>query len=297
MMEVMGGDGRIKDRTGIAPQGAVCAARISGGSITSAATKLQFGIKEFDPFAWFDTTNYRFQPKVAGFYLITGMFRASESEAGTTVQYLFLYKNGANYKTLAQINSPSDASNTSVEGSALVYLNGGSDYVELWAQQTWTSGGIAMATTTTLSRFEAILVGVSTGVVPEPWHVVGASGEVAFNTNWTQYESTSGGTYQPLSFMKDPYGTVRLRGMAKTTSSYGYGAATATIFQLPAGYRPAKRLRIPAPHKDSANNYIMVILEIYTNGDVQIAEGVGGAGNNGTTLHISLDGISFRGEQ
>ena len=64
----------------------------------------------------------------------------------------------------------------------------------------------------------------------EPWHVVGAAGEPAFATGWTNY----GGAYGSLAFRKTPDGRVELRGLAR----WNTGAAP-TVFTLPVGYRPS----------------------------------------------------------
>lgn len=58
---------------------------------------------------------------------------------------------------------------------------------------------------------------------PEGWHEVGAPG---FQNSWVNSTPT-------VAFYKDREGVVHLRGEAEL------GTHNATIFQLPAGYRPA----------------------------------------------------------
>jgi hypothetical protein len=102
--------------------------------------KIQFQTKEFDTNSNFDnSTNYRFTPTVAGYYLITGSM-AGQSQAE---KFCVIYKNGTSYKYGA------DISGWSTTASALVYLNGSTDYVELYgflgtgSATTLISGSVA----------------------------------------------------------------------------------------------------------------------------------------------------------
>ncbi len=99
--------------------------RATTQSISSnTLTKVQLTSVEFDTCAGFDaTTNYRWTPTVAGYYSLTGaIIIASASRL-----YAAIYKNGS------QISRGNDtASGFSVQVTDLVYLNGSTDYVELW---------------------------------------------------------------------------------------------------------------------------------------------------------------------
>jgi hypothetical protein len=91
--------------------------------------KLQFNTKSgsglFDTANCFDTTNYRFVPNVAGYYLITGVLNYV---GGTVTEaILAVYKNGSNF-----FRGADWASSYGSSVSALVYLNGSTDYVELY---------------------------------------------------------------------------------------------------------------------------------------------------------------------
>ena len=106
----------------------------SDQSITASTnTKVQLNTKEFDTASAFDsTTNYRFTPLVAGYYQISGQVEAT----GTSVTRSFcvIYKNGSIYKI------GNDGVQTSAYKSvvtALVYLNGSTDYIELYG---WING-------------------------------------------------------------------------------------------------------------------------------------------------------------
>lgn len=70
-------------------------------------------------------------------------------------------------------------------------------------------------------------------MVIEAPHVVGASGEPAFQNSWVNYDTT---TFMGARFWKDPMGIVHIDGMVKS------GTIGATIFSLPAGYRPSNGL-------------------------------------------------------
>lgn len=90
------------------------------------ATKVDFGTEEYDYGGFFNTATSRFQPTVAGVYSVKGGFiYVTNNSQGDAV----IYKNGAAFKSGA--TSPSGANSPYV--TADVYLNGSTDYVELWA--------------------------------------------------------------------------------------------------------------------------------------------------------------------
>ena len=67
----------------------------------------------------------------------------------------------------------------------------------------------------------------------DAWHQVGASGEPAFQNNWTNLGSSN----NPLMFRKMPDGTVQIKG---TLNGSAAGSPGNVIFTLPVGYRPLK---------------------------------------------------------
>ena len=120
----------------------------SGQSLSQSTwTKLTLNSEDFDTASMFDaTTNYRFQPTVEGYYQISGTVGMA---VGGNRLIVGIYKNGSNdYKF-------GDATYNNVSGSGLVYLNGSTDYVELYAR-TDRSGG----DTTQEVRFTGHLVSV-----------------------------------------------------------------------------------------------------------------------------------------
>jgi len=116
-------------------------------SITGGVpTKIQMNTEEFDTNSNYDNvTNYRFTPTVAGYYQVSGSIGGSPTSAG----YFFtmVYKNGSNYKSGANFPISGTYGPQSV-CSSLVYLNGSTDYIELYgqAQNTNSIGGASSIT-------------------------------------------------------------------------------------------------------------------------------------------------------
>jgi hypothetical protein len=101
---------------------------------TSAFVKILCNIKEFDTNSAYDNaTNYRFQPQIAGYYQING--EISVQGAAVTRLIVMIFKNGLIYKC------GFDVTGTPAKGNvtSIVYLNGSSDYVELYGYVTGTS--------------------------------------------------------------------------------------------------------------------------------------------------------------
>jgi hypothetical protein len=100
----------------------------SAQTLSSATfTKLQFQTEVFDTNSNFDNaTNYRFTPTVAGYYQINGAFTVATS---ATKMLVLIYKNGL-VDTVGFDSGSVSISVCSI--SNLVYLNGSTDYVELY---------------------------------------------------------------------------------------------------------------------------------------------------------------------
>ena len=93
-------------------------------------TKIPFDTITFDTDSFFDnTTNYRFQPTIAGYYQITVNVYISYTSTGGAVPYAMIYKNGSEYARGGQVYSA-----VSIYGGInvtdIVYCNGSTDYVE-----------------------------------------------------------------------------------------------------------------------------------------------------------------------
>ena len=116
---------------------------------SATLTKLQYQTEEFDTGNCFDsTTNYRFTPAVAGYYQVSAYFEVGVSPTG---MFLALYKNGAAVKRGTNINS-SFAFGVSL--SALVYLNGSTDYIEMYG---FLGAGQLLAASASQNYFQAFL--------------------------------------------------------------------------------------------------------------------------------------------
>ena len=88
-------------------------------------TKLTFTSSEFDTTGGMFASS-RFTPTVAGYYMMSGGFEVAST---ATILILRLYKNGLGVKAFAN-TSPSTV--TAAFGSAMVYCNGSTDYIELY---------------------------------------------------------------------------------------------------------------------------------------------------------------------
>ena len=116
---------------------------------SSTTTKLQFQTEEFDTANAFDsTTNFRFTPQVAGYYQVNAAMTANSA---FTSGRIWIYKNGASAKRGTYI---------SVNGgefivSALIYLNGSTDYIEAYGEMTI---GQTLTNSADQTYFQAILV-------------------------------------------------------------------------------------------------------------------------------------------
>ena len=105
----------------------------------NTATKLVFNTKYFDTNNNFDNaTNYRFTPTVAGYYLITGNFSQYLPGSPSFLSYFYIYKNGSSYRFITTAGTGGNAVTNVI--SEVVYLNGSTDYIELYANLNVYSG-------------------------------------------------------------------------------------------------------------------------------------------------------------
>lgn len=94
----------------------------------SVFTKAALSSEQYDTNNCWDNTTYRFTPNVAGFYIFNGYFYYASSASYEMIIYFF--KNGSAFGNYAAdtITSASRA----VNGSKVIYLNGTTDYVEMY---------------------------------------------------------------------------------------------------------------------------------------------------------------------
>lgn len=127
---------------------------------TNSTSKLQYNVEDFDTNSNYDhVTNYRFTPTVAGYYQVNwgAVFNGLPS---TTSEILTaLWKNNAVYVWGSNRQASTTHWNCS-NGAALVYMNGTTDFLEVYAvYSTSTSTNLLFCPDgTTVSRFSAALV-------------------------------------------------------------------------------------------------------------------------------------------
>ena len=121
------------------------------------AAKIQFQTEEFDTASCYNNTGstvggipaYAFLPLVAGYYQVSASLSENTTLCGVQ---LFLYKNGSAYKNLYNVT---DTVVNGAQGSALVYLNGSTDYIEIYGAFNVSQSTQAQAVST---YFQAAMV-------------------------------------------------------------------------------------------------------------------------------------------
>ncbi len=122
------------------------------GVAASTWTKVLFTTKEFDTANCFDTSsNSRFTPNVAGYYQVV----ASAWLGGQASQRTSIYKNGSGYKE-GNVTASAGGYMNSSSAVCLVYMNGTTDYLEVFVYQTSTTATIDGSTNDTY--FQGVLV-------------------------------------------------------------------------------------------------------------------------------------------
>jgi hypothetical protein len=122
----------------------------------NVSTKIQFQVEEFDTANCYDNaTNYRFTPNVAGYYQISTAVQFGGSVTSLTSVFLFLYKNGSEFKR-TYIGTTSYGQGPSL--STLIYMNGSTDYVEIYGQVNASSGSPVTNANQAVTWFQGALV-------------------------------------------------------------------------------------------------------------------------------------------
>lgn len=110
-------------------------------------TKAQVNAETFDPDSVFDSsTNYRFQPNVAGYYRVTIAIGIAEANDGGLIGG-YIYKNGSQVVGDEEPASLTSGGSSYSRGTAaLVLLNGADDYLELYVYQNRGSAATLQGT-------------------------------------------------------------------------------------------------------------------------------------------------------
>ena len=130
------GSGNITPSNNLYPKVPAFRAYINGNQTISANTwtKVTYDTESLDNTSSYDhATNYRFTPQVEGWYY----FSYGISANGSTSSFVALYKNGSGIQS--GYGSSSGAVIYGVAGSGLIYMNGSTDYVEVYVNQNNTT--------------------------------------------------------------------------------------------------------------------------------------------------------------
>jgi hypothetical protein len=127
-------------------------------SVTGGAwTKVQLNGETFDTDSCFDsTTNYRFTPNVAGYYSLTGSILGETQSATTQYTQSAIYKNGTEAALGIRNMAFNDDAYSVVHD--LIYLNGTTDYVELYGFITAGTVNENFANGTTKTFFTGVWI-------------------------------------------------------------------------------------------------------------------------------------------
>lgn len=110
----------------------------------NTVTKVQLNGEDYDTDNCFDSsTNYRFTPTKAGYYLILANIFFDNGGSGNA-NAVYIRKNG-NTTAGSDFKMSTVYCNTIVED--LVYLNGSTDYIEIYARTNNTSGAVYYGST------------------------------------------------------------------------------------------------------------------------------------------------------
>ena len=128
-------------------------------SVTSAViTKVNINTEDFDTASCFDTALYRFTPTIAGYYQVNAIVSGRASTTFTQIN-AYLYKNGVSILRSGITAQLTAASLAKAPIATLVYMNGSTDYLELYGAVQGTGGqtfnSVSSADTST---FSAVMV-------------------------------------------------------------------------------------------------------------------------------------------
>jgi hypothetical protein len=115
--------------------------------LTSTSTKITYDVEEFDTNSNFASS--RFTPTVAGYYNFS---TAIQMGVQASVIILTFFKNGSAAKAVGQTST---SLLSLISGSALIYCNGSTDYVEVYAQ---LGTGQALSASSSQTYFQGVLV-------------------------------------------------------------------------------------------------------------------------------------------
>lgn len=121
---------------------------------SGTTTKVNINTEDYDTDSCFDTALNRFTPNVAGYYSVSGLLRLVVTSGGQAI--VMLYKNGAIYARGGEVSAI--GTGASLTFADFVFLNGSTDYIELYGYCWGTTPNFNFAATGVTSFFSAALV-------------------------------------------------------------------------------------------------------------------------------------------
>jgi hypothetical protein len=111
-------------------------ARAAAQSLTAATpTRVQFDTTRYDTHGYWDAANFRYLPKVAGYYRVSWSVKFDAEASGCNVVTAALYVNGVADKSVDIVN-PTTTAGVVAANSTTVYCDGSTRYLEVWAACT-----------------------------------------------------------------------------------------------------------------------------------------------------------------
>jgi len=109
------------------------------------------GGSSFDTNNFYDTSDYKFTPTIAGYYQLTAQLEFSLN-TGNNLFGLMIFKNGSEYLRIRRWNDGSN-SNVNINITGIVPFNGSSDYAQVYGWQN-SGGNITVAQGSGRTYFE-----------------------------------------------------------------------------------------------------------------------------------------------
>jgi len=108
----------------------------SNQTVTSGTTtKIELNTEDFDTDNAYDnSTNYRFTPQVSGKYFVYATVRGNAGTSSLDLEMTAIYKNGSSYIENQVDYRGNDALLAGISVSAIIDMNGSSDYLECFAR-------------------------------------------------------------------------------------------------------------------------------------------------------------------
>ena len=227
--------------------GPSCRASLTASqTVTSSTwTKVNLNVATFDTGAIFNPANGRITPNVAGYYRVDALVAANSATNTMTDLSVNIYKNGAKYSDGNYLPGTATTFRRGV-ASDLVYMNGTTDYLELWAyvSGTGTLQVVPADVETRMAVSFAALPGpsmIAPVVAPGPAFSAYMSGSaltfanstytlVPFNTEVFDtkncFDSTTNRRFQPTA---EGYYNVAWRVQLNCSGAFGTGTQSAVL--------------------------------------------------------------------